>query len=91
MLVAINQFLNVRLIAALPDHRREVLHDWHDHLLEQDRTPLLGGTDECGGYFLELLGCPEKSNNPEQRPQSVTIPGTVLNCTIVVKMTFSIS
>ena len=33
----------------------------------------VSGTDECGGYFLELLGCPEKSNNPEQRPQSVTI------------------
>ena len=33
----------------------------------------VSGTDECGGYFLELLGCPEKSNNPEQLPQSVTI------------------
>ena len=32
----------------------------------------VSGTDECGGYFLELLGCPEKSNNPEQLPQSVT-------------------
>jgi hypothetical protein len=33
----------------------------------------VSGTVSRGGYFLEPLGCPEKSSNPGQRSQSVTI------------------